>query len=154
MHVSPSLPCRRPVGTRLPGAPHHLLRVPHIRTLLFCIGISIKLPVPICCRGTLSFRHGDQMLYIILHVSVFINCLNLAYVIRIMITFKMFKIVFAPCPREVFAHSSFAMPSTCGNPVVGSTPPSLACSTHPHTSRLHRYLNQVIEIDMLPWHHF
>ena len=68
---------------------------------------------------------------------------------RMHVLYEMYH-MFAPCP----ICPSFAMPPSRGNPEVGSTPPSLACCAHPHTSLLHRYLNRVIGTDMLPWHHF
>ena len=45
--------------------------------------------------------------------------------------------------RVIIAHSSLvAMPSTRGNPVAGITPPSFACSAHPHFL-LHRHLDEL-----------
>ena len=69
--------------------------------------------------------------------------------------------MFAPCPELILAcSSSFAMPSTRGNPVTGITPPPFAWHTHPHSSLLHWYLNQVTGTRMFrgtifvspPWH--
>ena len=58
--------------------------------------------------------------------------------------------------------SLVSMPLTHGNPVVGSTPPSLACCSHPHAfvctgisvSYRNRYVAVAPFSDMLPWHHF
>ena len=53
MHVAPLLPCYH----RLMGHPESGSAPPsfaRIRTLLLCIGISIELPEPEHCRGTVS----------------------------------------------------------------------------------------------------
>ena len=93
-------PCRQLVGRPESGsAPPSFAR---IRTLLLCIGISIELPEPERCRGTvfvivavapLSFPPRWQMLHIVL-INILINGIKLAHVIRIMLTTsRMFKIV-------------------------------------------------------------
>ena len=70
-------------------------------------------------------------------------------------------LAFATC-LTCFLHVPVAMPSTRGNPVVESTPPSLACSTHPHTSFstgiFMSYRNQYVAVAPFslspPWHPF
>ena len=68
-----SFPCRQLVGHPESGSAPPSFAC--IRTLLLCIGISIKLPEPECCRGTISlsspwhpflFRHDEKCFIMLL----------------------------------------------------------------------------------------